>query len=120
MADVQLNGAQGGVHAESTEQMKSLVPDLPLGRELEDGSEYPVDAISKLENAYPSTQALHADESLDLFTDVAPPIHVSTTFRYPKDHGILKPALERTVGLSPAFPLFQKGAMWDDPYVLFM
>lgn len=97
MADVQLNGTHGSVHAESTEQMKSLVPDLPLGRELENGVEYPIDAVSSLENAYPSTQALHADESLDVFTDVAPPIHVSTTFRYPKDHGELKSALERTV-----------------------
>ncbi|KAH8705380.1 pyridoxal phosphate-dependent transferase [Talaromyces proteolyticus] len=31
---------------------------------------------------HPSTQALHADDPLHLVTDVAPPIHLSTTFRY--------------------------------------
>ncbi|KAL2823095.1 pyridoxal phosphate-dependent transferase [Aspergillus granulosus] len=33
----------------------------------------------------PSTRALHADDYLNLVTDVAPPIHLSTTFRYPKE-----------------------------------
>jgi hypothetical protein len=32
-----------------------------------------------------ATQALHADNLGSLVTDVAPPLHVSTTFRYPKD-----------------------------------
>lgn len=35
------------------------------------------------ENIHPATQALHADDRLNLVTDVAPPIHLSTTFRYP-------------------------------------
>lgn len=34
-----------------------------------------------------STLAIHADDSLALTADVAPPIHVSTTFRYPGGHG---------------------------------
>ncbi|KAF9892446.1 hypothetical protein FE257_001554 [Aspergillus nanangensis] len=34
---------------------------------------------------HPSTRALHADDPLNLVTDVAPPIHLSTIFRYPKD-----------------------------------
>ncbi|KAJ5458323.1 Pyridoxal phosphate-dependent transferasemajor regionsubdomain 2 [Penicillium sp. IBT 31633x] len=33
-------------------------------------------------NSHPSTKALHADDPLNLVTDVAPPIHLSTTFRY--------------------------------------
>ncbi|KAL3466409.1 pyridoxal phosphate-dependent transferase [Aspergillus heterothallicus] len=33
----------------------------------------------------PSTRALHADDYLNLVTDVAPPIHLSTTFRYPRE-----------------------------------
>jgi hypothetical protein len=32
----------------------------------------------------PATQALHADDLCSLVTDVAPPLHVSTTFRYAK------------------------------------
>ncbi|KAJ5294951.1 hypothetical protein N7508_009772 [Penicillium antarcticum] len=36
-------------------------------------------------NSHPSTRALHADDALNLVTDVAPPIHLSTIFRYPTD-----------------------------------
>ena len=43
----------------------------------------------------PSTQAIHADDPLNLLTDVAPPIHVSTTFRYDKDPLQLRPYYER-------------------------
>lgn len=39
------------------------------------------------ENLNFSTLAIHADDSLALTADVAPPIHVSTTFRYPGGHG---------------------------------
>lgn len=30
----------------------------------------------------PSTQAIHGDDYLNTTSDVAPPLHVSTTFRY--------------------------------------
>ena len=43
----------------------------------------------------PATQAIHADDSLNLVDDVAPPIHVSTTFRYNKDPTQLRPYYER-------------------------
>ncbi|KAI9778726.1 MAG: hypothetical protein M1839_007957 [Geoglossum umbratile] len=33
----------------------------------------------------PATMALHADDPCNVVTDVAPPLHVSTTFRYPKE-----------------------------------
>ncbi|KAJ5161715.1 hypothetical protein N7492_007107, partial [Penicillium capsulatum] len=43
-------------------------------------------------NIHPSTQALHADDRCNLVTDVAPPIHLSTTFRYPNDPQLLIPS----------------------------
>ncbi|KAJ5575374.1 hypothetical protein N7450_009273 [Penicillium hetheringtonii] len=42
-------------------------------------------------NAHPATQALHADNRLNLVTDVAPPIHLSTTFRHPGNPNDLVP-----------------------------
>lgn len=32
-----------------------------------------------------ATVAIHADDPLNVVTDVAPPLHVSTTFRYSDD-----------------------------------
>ncbi|KAF8419940.1 cystathionine gamma-synthase [Tirmania nivea] len=37
-----------------------------------------------------STLAIHADDSLALTADVAPPIHVSTTYRYPGGQGSIQ------------------------------
>ncbi|KAJ5082346.1 hypothetical protein N7532_011389 [Penicillium argentinense] len=48
--------------------------------------------MAPVKNAHPATQALHADDRLNLVTDVAPPIHLSTTFRYPKDPNQLVPS----------------------------
>ncbi|RMD39210.1 hypothetical protein DV735_g5919, partial [Chaetothyriales sp. CBS 134920] len=39
----------------------------------------------------PSTLAVHADDVVNVVSDVAPPIHVSTTFRYPRDPAKLVP-----------------------------
>ncbi|KAJ5096845.1 Pyridoxal phosphate-dependent transferase major region subdomain 2 [Penicillium angulare] len=41
--------------------------------------------MAPLDNSHPATQALHADDPFNLVTDVAPPIHLSTIFRYPDD-----------------------------------
>ncbi|OJD21614.1 hypothetical protein ACJ73_07041 [Blastomyces percursus] len=38
-----------------------------------------------LSDDHPSTRAIHADDPLNLVDDVAPPIHLSTTFRFPDD-----------------------------------
>ena len=38
-----------------------------------------------------STLAIHADDPINALTDVAPPLHVSTTFRYPSDPEQLHP-----------------------------
>ncbi|CBF82460.1 cystathionine gamma-synthase [Aspergillus nidulans FGSC A4] len=41
-----------------------------------------------------STRSLHADDVLNVVTDVAPPIHVATTFRYSDDPAKLMPAAD--------------------------
>lgn len=38
-----------------------------------------------------SSLAIHADDVLNASTDVAPPMHVSTTFRYTSDYKNLQP-----------------------------
>ncbi|CAG7979871.1 unnamed protein product [Penicillium salamii] len=43
-------------------------------------------------NSHPSTKALHADDILNQVSDVAPPIHLSTIFRYPDDPEQLVPS----------------------------
>ncbi|KAL1885455.1 hypothetical protein Plec18167_000949 [Paecilomyces lecythidis] len=44
--------------------------------------------------ALPATRALHADDPLNLVTDVAPPIHLSTTYRYPDEPENLIPSAD--------------------------
>ncbi|KAF2822319.1 PLP-dependent transferase [Ophiobolus disseminans] len=39
----------------------------------------------------PATYGVHADNSINVLTDVAPPLHPSTTFRYPRDPDQLQP-----------------------------
>jgi cystathionine gamma-synthase len=34
---------------------------------------------------------VHGDDPINSATDVAPPLHVSTTYRYPNDPSLLKP-----------------------------
>ncbi|KAL8989846.1 MAG: hypothetical protein Q9177_001361, partial [Variospora cf. flavescens] len=46
-----------------------------------------------------TTQAIHGDDSLNVVQDVAPPMHVSTTFRYAKDPEKLIPAADAEVRL---------------------
>lgn len=41
-----------------------------------------------------STRSLHADDVLNLVSDVAPPMHVATTFRYSSDPATLVPAAD--------------------------
>ncbi|KAL8917817.1 MAG: hypothetical protein Q9172_005674 [Xanthocarpia lactea] len=45
------------------------------------------------------TQAIHADDGLNATSDVAPPLHVSTTFRYADDPKDLVPAADADVRL---------------------
>lgn len=48
---------------------------------------------------HPSTRALHADDHLNRVTDVAPPIHLSTTFRFPDNPDDLIPSVDPVVCL---------------------
>ncbi|KAI8932557.1 hypothetical protein NX059_010733 [Plenodomus lindquistii] len=43
---------------------------------------------------HPATYGIHADNHTNISTDVAPPIHTSTTFRYPSDPSTLNPVPE--------------------------
>ncbi|KAF2622430.1 cystathionine gamma-synthase-like protein [Macroventuria anomochaeta] len=40
---------------------------------------------------HPATHGIHADDCTNILTDIAPPIHTSTTFRYPRDPSKLTP-----------------------------
>ncbi|OWO98341.1 hypothetical protein B2J93_2303 [Marssonina coronariae] len=52
-----------------------------------------------LTNLSLSSKTIHADDYLNEGPDVAPPMHVSTTFRYSRDSRSLKAWVERTVSL---------------------
>ncbi|KAF2662010.1 PLP-dependent transferase [Lophiostoma macrostomum CBS 122681] len=54
---------------------------------------------------HPATAAIHADDSINTHTDVAPPIHTSTTFRYPRDPDDLDPVPEEGEFLDLQTPL---------------
>jgi cystathionine beta-lyase len=41
-----------------------------------------------------STLSLHADDALNVVADVAPPLHVATTFRYSDDPDKLTPVAD--------------------------
>jgi hypothetical protein len=63
--------------------------DAPNGTKDEPSSKY-----SRLDRAThsQSTLAIHADDHLNMrLTDVAPPLHVSTTYRYAADPALLAP-----------------------------
>lgn len=51
-----------------------------------------------------STRAVHADDVLNNVDDVAPPIHITTTFRYPRAVHSLRPHHER-----PSYPVPDTG-----------
>ena len=61
---------------------------------------------TKPQPAYaPATISVHADDVLNTrLTDVAPPIHVSTTFRYPSDPTQLRPFRAESRSETPYFP----------------
>ncbi|KAL8768069.1 MAG: hypothetical protein Q9209_005612 [Squamulea sp. 1 TL-2023] len=48
------------------------------------------------------TQAIHADDSLNTTSDVAPPLHVSTTFRYTDDPQDLVPIADTDISITEA------------------
>jgi hypothetical protein len=54
-------------------------------------------AISPSSSVSAATVAIHADDVLNQLTDVAPPIHLSTTYRFPPNPEDLVTAAERYV-----------------------
>jgi cystathionine gamma-synthase len=54
---------------------------------------------------HPSTHGIHADDRVNITTDVAPPIHTSTTFRYSRNPEDLQPAPEEGEYLDLSTPL---------------
>ena len=58
--------------------------------------------------AHLATLALHADDSINVVSDVAPPLHVSTTFRYASDPSVLVPAADRTEPLTPTSHVYSR------------
>jgi cystathionine gamma-synthase len=54
---------------------------------------------------HPSTVAVHADDRTNIITDVAPPIHTATTFRYPKNPDDYQPAPTEGEYLDHSTPL---------------
>jgi len=49
------------------------------------------DHPSNMPSYHASTHGIHADDQINTVTDVAPPIHTSTTFRYPHNPDELQP-----------------------------
>jgi cystathionine gamma-synthase len=54
---------------------------------------------------HPATHAIHADNRINITTDVAPPIHTSTTFRYPENPEDYNPAPKEGEYLDLSTPL---------------
>ncbi|CAG8253248.1 unnamed protein product [Penicillium salamii] len=55
-----------------------------------------------------STRSLHADDALNVVTDVSPPLHLSTTFRYPNDPSKLVPAADATSAPGPTSHVYSR------------
>lgn len=53
----------------------------------------------------PATYGIHADNRVNVLTDVAPPLHTSTTFRYPRDPNALQPVPDEGEFLDLSTPL---------------
>lgn len=80
--------------------MPSDIPVLTTHGDGGDSGHVETEAISlPLREARPATLALHADEALRAVADIAPPIHVSTTYRYPDDPERLLPFYGRKLGV---------------------
>ncbi|KAF1966741.1 cystathionine gamma-synthase-like protein [Bimuria novae-zelandiae CBS 107.79] len=58
--------------------------------------DYPAKQLVMSKSLSAATAAVHADDRMNILTDVAPAIHTSTTFRYPRNHAELQPVPEST------------------------
>ncbi|KAJ5935806.1 hypothetical protein N7466_005353 [Penicillium verhagenii] len=58
-----------------------------------------------------STRALHADDTLNVVSDVAPPMHLSTTFRYSDDPADLFPVTDLSnTGSAPTSHIYSRAS----------
>ncbi|KAJ6032862.1 uncharacterized protein N7446_008845 [Penicillium canescens] len=57
-----------------------------------------------------STRSLHADDAFNIVTDVAPPMHVSTTFRYSDDPSHLVPYADITSPGDPTVHVYSRAS----------
>ncbi|KPI41195.1 putative trans-sulfuration enzyme [Cyphellophora attinorum] len=85
MSPPRANGTNGNNHVEAADLNKN--PPVPV----DDDAAERLQELN-LEILSPSTRAIHADDALNVLADVAPPVHVSTTFRYAKDPANLTPS----------------------------
>ncbi|KAK5950824.1 hypothetical protein OHC33_008207 [Knufia fluminis] len=77
---------------------------LPTRHQQPPPSNHPPQPTTPHQPYSPSTLSIHADDPLNLHTDVAPPLHVSTTFRYATDPSQLRPFRSTTRPTAPHFP----------------
>lgn len=82
------NTPNGVDHLEAADLSKN--PPVPIDSDVTDKlNTLNLDLLS------PSTRAVHADDPLNVVADVAPPLHVSTTFRYASNPEQLIPSRDR-------------------------
>ncbi|KAJ5224999.1 hypothetical protein N7468_006224 [Penicillium chermesinum] len=62
-----------------------------------------------------STRTLHADDALNVVSDVAPPIHVATTYRYPTDPAALVAAADSDTAISERNPTSHVYSRYTSP-----
>lgn len=59
-----------------------------------------------------STRSLHADDALNVVSDVAPPLHVATTFRYSDNPDDLVPLVDLSGVCLPCGGYRSPSAVW--------
>ena len=78
-----------------------------------DPTKLPLPSLS-IQSYGPSTRTLHADGFLNESTDVAPPLHVSTTFRYASNPTDLIPYADQDVRCpSPVLPIARANVLFN-------
>ena len=83
--------------------MKNMAHEKPLHGDGDVGAETGTETATRgLEHLSLSARTVHADDYLNSHPAVAPPMHVSTTFRYSRDPDLLEPWLN--VNVRPPSP----------------
>lgn len=93
------DSTSSGLQAQQAEQVNGHT-----SSEMPSISTLPLHPVQQSQSYGPSTLSIHADDPLNILTDVAPPIHVSTTFRYTSQPKELRPFRPDQRPLAPLFP----------------